>query len=207
MQIKVIQPSAERELERKKVCAYVRVSTDSDEQEDSYDNQMRYYKDKIESNPDWNFVGIYSDLGISGYKEKRPGFLNMIQEARNGGIDLILVKSVSRFARNTETVLKYSRELKRLGVGIYFEVQKINTLSGEGELLLTILAAFAQAESESNSGNVSMSIRRKFEKGELNFPISKIYGYTEDADGNPIIDEEKAKIVRLILILRRKGSG
>ena len=205
MQIKVIQPSVERKQERKKVCAYVRVSTDSAEQEDSYDNQMRYYKDKIESNPDWEFVGIYSDLGISGYKEKRPGFLNMIKDARNGGIDLILVKSVSRFARNTETVLKYSRELKRIGVGIYFELQDVNTISGEGELLLTILAAFAQAESESNSGNVSMSIRRKFEKGELNFPISKIYGYTADVDGNPIIDEEKAKVVRLIFDLAEKG--
>lgn len=205
MQIKVIKPSVERMQERKKVCAYVRVSTDSDEQEDSYENQMHYYKDKIESNPEWEFVGIYSDLGISGYKEKRPGFLNMIKDARDGRVDLILVKSISRFARNTETVLKYSRELKRLGVGIYFELQKINTLSGEGELLLTILAAFAQAESESNSGNVSMSIRRKFEKGELNFPISKIYGYTEDADGNPIIDEEKAKIVRLIFDLAEKG--
>ena len=91
MQIKVIHPSVERELERKKVCAYVRVSTDSDEQEDSYENQIRYYKDKIESNPDWKFVGIYSDLGISGYKEKRPGFMNMIKDARNGGIDLIPV--------------------------------------------------------------------------------------------------------------------
>ena len=109
MQIKVIQPLVERKQERKKVCAYVRVSTDSAEQEDSYDNQMRYYKDKIESNPDWEFVGIYSDLGISGYKEKRPGFLNMIKDARNGGIDLILVKSVSSHSLSKRVSIKCFR--------------------------------------------------------------------------------------------------
>lgn len=152
MKIKVIKPKKQLQAEKKKVCAYVRVSTDSLEQEDSLDNQAAYFRDFIQSNPEWEFVGIYSDQGISGFKESRPEFQRMIADAKDGKIDLIVVKSVSRFARNTETVLKFSRELKSIGVGIFFQLQNINTLSGAGELMLTILAAFAQAESEGASG-------------------------------------------------------
>ena len=160
MKIKVIKPKTETELKRKRVCAYVRVSTDSLEQEDSLDNQSAYFADYIRSNPAWEFAGIYADQGISGFKENRPQFQKMIADARAGKIDLIIVKSVSRFARNTETVLKFSRELKSIGVGIFFELQNINTLSGPGELMLTIIAAFAQAESQGASDNANLTYRQ-----------------------------------------------
>lgn len=205
MQIQVIEAEKNKSRVRKKVCAYVRVSTDSEVQEDSLDNQKKHYADYILGNPEWEFAGIYSDQGISGFKEKRPAFQRMIQDARDGKIDLIIVKSVSRFARNTETVLKFSRELKSMGVGIFFELQNINTLSGEGELMLTIIAAFAQAESESNSGNVKTAIRHKFEQGEAVFPVSAIFGYKADEDGNPVINKEEAETVRLIFNLAEKG--
>lgn len=120
MRIKVIKPTVATENKRLKVCAYVRVSTDSLEQEDSLDNQIAYFQDYIRNNPAWEYVGIYADQGISGFKENRPQFQKMIADARAGKIDLIVVKSVSRFARNTETVLKFSRELKSIGVGIFF---------------------------------------------------------------------------------------
>ena len=162
MRIKVIKPTVATENKRLKVCAYVRVSTDSLEQEDSLDNQIAYFQDYIRSNPAWEYVGIYADQGISGFKENRPQFQKMIADARAGKIDLIVVKSVSRFARNTETVLKFSRELKSIGVGIFFELQNINTLSGAGELMLTIIAAFAQAESQGASDNANLTYKRKF---------------------------------------------
>ena len=165
MRIKVIKPTKAVHQQKKKVCAYVRVSTDSLQQEDSLENQTTYFKGFITANPEWEFVGIYSDQGISGYKENRPGFQKMIEDARAGNIDLIVVKSISRFARNTETVLKFSRELKSIGVGIFFQLQNINTLSGAGELMLTVLAAFAQAESEGASDNAKMTYKRKFESG------------------------------------------
>lgn len=205
MRVKVIEAISEKNQRKLRVCAYVRVSTDSPEQEDSFDNQTQHYKALIGEKPEWEFAGIYSDLGISGYNEKRPGFQKMMKDARAGKIDLIIVKSVSRFARNTETVLKFSREMKSIGVGIFFELQNINTLSGAGEVMLTILAAFAQAESESNSGNVSMSIRRKFEKGEPNFPVHKIYGYDQDAEGNVVINEKEAEVIRLMFQLAEQG--
>ncbi len=205
MRIKVIQPTTLDTMKKQRVCAYVRVSTDSSEQEDSFDNQTLHYKETIENNPEWEFAGIYSDLGISGYKENRPGFLKMIEDAKAGMFDKIIVKSVSRFARNTETVLKFSTELKSIGVSIFFELQNIDTLSSEGEVMLTILAAFAQAESESNSGNVSMSIRRKFEKGEPNFPVHKIYGFSLDENNDIVINEEEAAVVRMIFDLAEKG--
>ena len=153
MQIQVISPTKATTRKKLRVCAYVRVSTDSMEQEDSLENQKTYYNSYISKNPQWKMVGIYADRGISGFKENRPQFLKMIDDARSGKIDLIVVKSVSRFARNTETVLKFSRELKSIGVGIFFELQNINTLSGSGELMLTFIASFAQAESEGASAN------------------------------------------------------
>ncbi len=204
MEIKVIKPRAEAIL-KKKVCAYARVSTDSEGQEDSLINQTNHYSGYIQSNREWEFVGIYSDQGISGFKENRPGFQQMMSDARAGKIDLILVKSISRFARNTETVLKFSRELKAMGVGIFFELQNINTLSSEGELMLTILAAFAQAESESNSGNVKTAIRQKFKQGKPVFSVARIFGYDKDEDGEVFIVTEQAEVIRKIFELGEKG--
>lgn len=205
MRIKVIKPTSSMQPEKKKVCAYVRVSTDSLEQEDSLENQTSYFTDYIQSNPGWAFAGIYSDQGISGFKEKRPGFQKMIADAKAGKIDLVIVKSVSRFARNTATVLKYSRELKSIGVGIFFQLQNINTLSGAGELLLTILAAFAQAESEGASDNAKLTYRRKFSAGIPTSGLDHTFGFTADADGVISIVEEEAKTIRLIFDLAHKG--
>lgn len=205
MRIKVIKPTKAVHQQKKKVCAYVRVSTDSLQQEDSLENQTTYFKGFITANPEWEFVGIYSDQGISGYKEKRPGFQKMIEDARAGNIDLIVVKSISRFARNTETVLKFTRELKSIGVGIFFEIQNINTLSGAGELMLTILAAFAQAESEGASANAKMTYKRKFESGIPAHGLESTFGYKANAQGDIVVDEEKAAVVRLMFDLAEQG--
>ena len=205
MRIKVIKPTKAVHQQKKKVCAYVRVSTDSLQQEDSLENQTTYFKSFITANPEWEFVGIYSDQGISGYKENRPGFQKMIEDARAGNIDLIVVKSVSRFARNTETVLKFTRELKNIGVGIFFELQNINTLSGAGELMLTILAAFAQAESEGASANAKMTYKRKFESGIPAHGLECTFGYKANAQGDIVVDEEKAAVVRQIFDLAEQG--
>lgn len=205
MRIKVIKPTKAVHQQKKKVCAYVRVSTDSLQQEDSLENQTTYFKGFITANPEWEFVGIYSDQGISGYKENRPGFQKMIEDARAGNIDLIVVKSISRFARNTETVLKFTRELKSIGVGIFFELQNINTLSGAGELMLTILAAFAQAESEGASANAKMTYKRKFESGIPAHGLESTFGYKANAQGDIVVDEEKAAVVRQIFDLAEQG--
>lgn len=205
MRIKVIKPTKAVQQQKKKVCAYVRVSTDSLQQEDSLENQTTYFKGFITANSEWEFVGIYSDQGISGYKENRPGFQKMIEDARAGNIDLIVVKSISRFARNTETVLKFTRELKSIGVGIFFELQNINTLSGAGELMLTILAAFAQAESEGASANAKMTYKRKFESGIPAHGLECTFGYKANAQGDIVIDEEKAAVVRQIFDLAEQG--
>ena len=180
MQINIIE--GRQEQKRKlKVCAYCRVSTDADEQENSLENQIRHYKDVIQSNPEYEYVGVYSDFAISGFKEKRPGLQQMLADARAGKIDLILTKSVSRFARNTTIVLQATRELKELNVGVFFELQNINTLSGEGELMLTILSAFAQAESESGSVGAKMVYQRKYEQGIPVQYLERSFGYTKNA--------------------------
>lgn len=205
LKVKVIKPSKTEQIAKKKVCAYARVSTDSSEQEDSLENQFVYFQNYIQSNPEWEFVGIYSDQGISGFKENRPEFLRMIADAKAGKIDLIVVKSVSRFARNTETVLKFSRELKNIGVGIFFQLQNINTLSGAGELMLTIIAAFAQAESEGASDGAKLLYRRKFSAGIPAYGLERTFGYTADEDGIIHIVKQEAQTVQLIFDLAEKG--
>ena len=140
LEIQVIKAN-KNEKEKQRVAAYARVSTEHDEQADSLENQIRYYEDYIAANPDYTFAGIYHDFGISGFKEKRPGFQKMMVDARAGKIDLIITKSITRFARNTDTVLKATRELKEMGIGVFFELQNILTTTAEGELLLTLYAA------------------------------------------------------------------
>ena len=205
MRIRVIKAGAAQPADKLKVCAYARVSTDSPEQEGSLENQEQHYREMISANPMYEFAGIYSDQGISGYKESRPGFQRMMEDARAGKIDLIITKSISRFARNTVTVLKSARELKGMGVGIFFELQNINTLSGEGELMLTILSAFAQAESEGASENTKLTNRRKFEQGIPAVRVGKCYGFSEDADGEVILDAEQAFVVRKMYELAAQG--
>lgn len=183
---------------RLRVCAYVRVSTGNEKQMHSLENQTTYYSRIITSNPEYQFCGIYSDAGISGAKENRAGFLAMIESARNGEVDLILTKSISRFARNTVLLLNTVRQLKSLGVGVIFEEQKINTLTSDGELMLTVLASIAEEERKAVSGNIKWSIHKCYERGNPLLNADMLLGYDKDPHGNLVINEEQAKVVKHI---------
>ena len=197
MKITAIEP-IDKSKAKLKVAAYCRVSTEADEQENSLENQKDYYEQYIRSNRKYEFAGIYHDFGISGFKENRPGFQQMIEDAMHGKIDLILTKSISRFARNTVTMLKVVRQLKSVGVGIFFELQNINSLSNEGELMLSIHAAFAQAESEDNSMNAYMTVQRKFREGIPAVRVHDCYGYRMNSEGEIVQDEIPAQVVKMI---------
>lgn len=192
---------------RLKVCAYARVSTDSFKQSESFENQVTTYERKIKSNPEYEFVGVYADQGLSGTSENRPEFQRMLADCRTGKIELIITKSISRFARNTTIVLEYTRELKQLGIGVYFEENNINTLSAEGELLMTVLASFAQEESRSISENNKWSIQKRFERGEGMINTTRFMGYDKDETGDLVINKKEAKIVRRIFELYLSGDG
>lgn len=208
MRVKIIKPKADfKESKKLKVCAYTRVSTGSLKQMDSLENQTSTYRKLIVSNPDYEFVGVYADQGISGYSENRPGFQAMLEKARSGDIDLIITKSVSRFARNTITVHKVARELKELGIGIFFEEQNINTLSGDGEMMLAVLASFAQEESRSVSENNKWTLRKKFERGEIMVNTTRFMGYDKNDSGDLVINPEEAIIVCRIFELYLSGMG
>ena len=184
---------------KKVVAAYARVSTEKEEQEDSFERQVEHYTQLITSNPEWQFGGIYADPGITGTRaEKRPDFMRMIADCRAGKIDRIYVKSISRFARNTVDALNYIRELKELGIGIQFESENIDTLSTGGEVLLTILAAMAEQESRTMSTNIKWAYQKKFEKGEVMINTGTVLGYRKAASGEYEIVEEEAEIVRRI---------
>lgn len=182
-----------------KVAAYCRVSTDHEEQESSYEAQISYYTEKIGNNPDWSMVKIFADEGITGTQDKkRDQFIEMIRLCRKRKIDLILTKSISRFARNTVDTLKYVRELKAIGIGIIFEKENINTLEIETEMILTIMSCFAQAESESISKNVAWGIRQSFREGNVPMHYNTMLGYRKGADGKPEIVPEESEIVKEI---------
>lgn len=181
------------------MAAYCRVSTDQDEQLSSYENQVRYYQDYIRQNPLYELVDIYADEGISGTNtKKRTEFNRLIGDCRKGKVDRIIVKSISRFSRNTLDCLKYVRELKELGIGVTFEKENIDSLDAKGEVLLTILSSLAQDESRSISENATWGIRKKFERGEVRVNTTKFVGYDKGENGNLVINEEQAKIVRRI---------
>ena len=182
MEIQVIEPKFDT-FRKLRVCAYCRVSTEEEEQENSLDNQIEHYEAEIKANPGYEFAGIYRDFGISGFKENRPGFQEMLQAARNHEIDLIITKSVSRFCRNTDTLLKAVRKLKELGVGVVFELQHISTLSESGEVMLTVLAAFAQAESENYSALAKLVYTRKYQAGIPVQYLERSFGYKIGANG------------------------
>ncbi len=191
-----------------RTCAYCRVSTDNEDQKTSYDSQRIHYKNMIEENPDWEFVGIYADEGITGTQtKKREQFNQMMNDALNGKIDLILAKSISRFARNTVDTLNCVRLLREHNVDVYFEKENIHTLGLSNELFLTLYSAFAQAESESISENVKAGVRMKMKRGEL---VGKYapYGYLYDKELNKlVIDESKKDIVTYIFEEYSKGVG
>ncbi|MGG1673558.1 recombinase family protein [Paenibacillus sp. NRS-1783] len=186
-------------IQKKKVAAYCRVSTDSEEQKESYTNQVNHYTQYIQNNLEWEMADIYADEGITGTNTKnRTHFNRMIQDARNGKLDLILVKSISRFARNTLDLLKYVRELKSLGVAVFFERENINTLDTTGEVLLTILSSLAQDESRNISENSRWGILRGFQNGKVFCNTTRFLGYDKDEHGELVINEPEAEIVRRI---------
>lgn len=196
------------EMQKKRVAAYCRVSTDQEEQLASYAAQVNYYTNYIERHPDYELAGIYADEGISGTTtKKREQFNKMIEDCRAGKIDMIITKSISRFARNTLDCLNFVRLLKDLGIGVVFEKENINTLDSKGEVLLSILSSLAQDESRSISENSTWGIRRRFEQGKLHVNHTKFLGYDKDKDGNLVINEKQAKIVKRIYKEFLDGKG
>ncbi len=184
---------------RRKVAGYARVSTDSEEQVTSYTAQVDYYTQYIKGNPEWDFVKVYTDEGISGTNtKKRDGFNEMIADALAGKISLILTKSVSRFARNTVDSLTTIRTLKSHGVEVFFEKENIWTFDSKGELLLTIMSSLAQEESRSISENITWGKRKQFADGKVSLPYKQFLGYRKGANGLPEIVPEEAEIVRII---------
>jgi len=191
----------ERDIRKRelRVAAYCRVSTDSEEQLNSYNSQIEYYTTIINENPNWKLAGIFPDEGLSGTStKKREQFNRMIQKCRRGQIDLIIVKSVSRFARNTLDCIGYVRKLRDMNVGVVFEKEGVNTLEMDDETLLTIFGVLAQSESQSLSKNVSMGIRQSYKAGKVPFRYKNFLGYRKGADGSPEIDPEQAAVVRRI---------
>ena len=196
------------EKKLKKVCAYARVSTDSEEQLTSYSSQIKYYTEKINSNHDWKFVGIYADEGISGTQIKhRTEFQRMVNDALNGKIDIIITKSISRFARNVVDTLNNVRELREHNVDVYFEKENIHTIDTESEMFLGLCSMFAQAESESISQNVKLGLKSKMKRGEFVGNV-KCYGYNWNKQTKELeINEEQAEVVRKIFNWYADGLG
>jgi DNA invertase Pin-like site-specific DNA recombinase len=193
---------------KRNTAAYTRVSTDEEEQQNSFAAQADYYTREIQANPDWNFVGIYCDEGITGTNtKKRDGFNQMVADALAGKIDLVVTKSISRFARNTVDSLQTIRLLRDHGVEVWFEEQNIYTMDGTSELLITILSSLAQEEARNISQNVTWGQRRRFEQGKVSMPYGRFLGYEKGEDGNPQIVEEEAQVVRLIYTLFLQGKA
>ncbi len=194
----------EMAMAKRRVAAYARVSTDSDEQFTSYEAQIQYYTDYINDHADWELVEVYPDEGISGLStKKRENFRRMMDDALAGKIDLIITKSISRFARNTVDTLTAIRQLKEKGIEVYFEKENIWTLDGKSELLLTIMSSLAQEESRSISENVKWGQHRRFEQGKVTLPYKHFLGYErgETKDSPPVVNPEQAVIVRKIYSL------
>lgn len=182
-----------------RVGAYARVSTKKEEQEDSYERQVSHYNKYIQNHEGWEFAGIYADEGITGTRaDKRTDFQRMLNDCRNGKLDKILVKSIARFARNTVDALNCIRELKELGISVYFENENIDTLSPGGEVLITILAAMAEQESRTISTNVKWAYQKKFQNGDIQVNYKRFLGYTRDENHNFVIVPEQAEIVKRI---------
>lgn len=189
-----------------RVAAYCRVSTAMEAQLNSYENQMNYYTKYINENSDYTLVGIYGDEGKSGTGDSwRTGFQELIEDCMAGKIDMVITKSISRFARNTQDCLKYSRQLKELGIPILFEKEHINSMDGAGELFFTILSSLAQEESRSISENVKWGYRTLFQQGKVVVNAKRFYGFDKNADGKLIINEEQAAVVREIFHLFENG--
>ena len=195
-QITVIQP-LKAGAKRIRTAVYARVSVKSERLCDSLENQIAHYRETIGADPRYELIEIYYDYGISGYKSSRPGFQRMMEDAEKGRFDLVITKAISRFARNTRTVLESTRRLKTLGIGVFFELQNINTLSQEGELLMTLYAAFSQAESEGARMHTLMSLKRKYEEGNPPRQLQRSMGYSKGPDGEFYPDEFAPLVVEM----------
>lgn len=195
-------------ITRKRVAAYVRVSTNAEEQLQSFKSQKEYYQDKISANKEWALVGIYADEGITGTKTtKRDEFLRMIDDCMNGLVDIVITKSVSRFSRNLVDVLSYTRMLKAKGVTVIFEKENIDTSTMESEMQLSLLSALAQNEVESLSQNVSLGVQMKMSRGEL-MGFNGCLGYDYHPEDKSIsVNEQEAETVRMIYDLYVQGYG
>lgn len=191
--------------QRKRVAAYVRVSVDKETMLHSFTAQATYYKELISKHNDWELVDVYADYGISGTKVNRPELNRMIDDCRHGKIDMIITKSISRFARNTALLLATIRELKALHVDVYFEEQNLNSLSEQGELILTLLASMAEAEAKSVSENVKWGVLKEFKMGNL-YGVKHLYGY-DVVDKHFVVNEKEAQVVKRIYDLCLKGNG
>lgn len=189
-----------------RVAAYCRVSTEQEEQQNSYQVQIAYYTDLINRKKEWSLVGIFADEGISGTQtKKRTEFNRMIRMCKNKKIDLVITKSISRFARNTVDCLEYVRQLKNLGIGVIFEKENINTLTMTSEFMIALYGSFAQAESESISKNVSWGKEKAYREGKVQFQYQNLLGYRKGTDGKPEIVPEEAETVKLIYKLFLDG--
>ena len=189
-----------------RVAAYCRVSTEEEEQASSYEAQCQYYTDKIMSNKEWTMAGIFADEGISGTStKKRTEFLRMIRQCKQKKIDLILTKSIQRFARNTLDCINYTRILRQLGIGVLFEKENINSLPPDSEFMITMYGAMAQSESESISGNIRRGRQMHAKVGTLKVPCYRLYGYEKDTEGKFRVIPEQAEIVRELY--KRYESG
>lgn len=194
-----------RKVKLLRTAAYARVSSGKDAMLHSLSAQVSYYNKLIQSNPEWLFCGVYADEALTGTKETRQNFQKLLAECRAGNIDLIITKSISRFARNTVTLLETVRELKVIGVDVYFEEQNIHTMSADGELMLTILASYAQEESYSASENQKWRIRKDFEAGKVSTVV--MLGYKRNRDGVLEIIPDEADIVRMMFSDAMSGMG
>ena len=203
--IRRLEPSVPQLPKRKRVAGYARVSSGKDAMLHSLSAQISYYSDYIQQHREWEYVGVYADEALTGTKEERPEFQRMLADCRSGKIDMVITKSIARFARNTVTMLEAVRELKLLGVDVFFEKENIHSTSGDGEVMLTILASYAQEESRSVSENCKWRIRRGFAQGEM-FGFTGMYGYRINK-GEVEIDPEQADIVRMIFQDYISGMG
>ncbi len=189
----------QEEKPKLRVAAYCRVSTDTEEQATSYEAQIAHYTEYIQKNPEWEFAGVYVDDGISGTNtKKRSEFNRMIEDCEAGNIDMIITKSISRFARNTLDCLKYIRQLKEKNIPVFFEKESINTMDAKGEVLITIMASLAQQESQSLSQNVKLGLQFRYQNGQVQVNHNHFLGYTKDENGNLIIDPDQAEVVKRI---------
>ncbi len=200
--------AAQNEVKKLRVAAYCRVSTDNEEQASSYEAQIAHYQEFIRSNPEWTLVDVYADDGISATStKKREEFNRMIADCKQGKIDMIFTKSISRFARNTVDCLNYIRELKSMNIPVFFEKESINTMDAKGEVLLTIMASLAQQESESLSQNVKLGLQYGFQQGKVMVNTSCFLGYDKDENGNLVINPAEAEIVKRIFREYLEGAS